>query len=64
MVLQAVTSPKFRRFLNFLVLGLQDYSKEGVIAEGIETEKELEGVKNMDVHLAQGFLLGRPEIMN
>jgi diguanylate cyclase (GGDEF)-like protein/PAS domain S-box-containing protein len=60
-VLQAVASENFRRFLQDLLRAIQNYSKEGIIAEGIETEKELEVVKALGIHLAQGFLLGKPQ---
>jgi EAL domain-containing protein (putative c-di-GMP-specific phosphodiesterase class I) len=62
-VLLAVSSMKFWRFLKDLLLPLRNYSTEGIIAEGIETEKELQVVKGMGIYLAQGFLLGRPEEM-
>lgn len=32
-----------------------------MIAEGVETESELEALRDLDVRLAQGYLLGRPE---
>ena len=57
---QAVTSEKFREFLNFLVQGLRNYAGQGIIAEGIELDEELEVVRSMGVSLAQGFLLDRP----
>jgi len=47
-----------------LVAGLQSYAaKTGcrVIAEGIETEAELDAVRELGVDLGQGYLLGRPE---
>ena len=61
---QAVSSDKFREFLNFLVQGLRNYARRGLIAEGIELDEELEVVKNMGVHLAQGYLIGRPDRMD
>ena len=60
-ILQAGSSDKFRRFLKYLVLALRSYSKHGVIAEGIETTKELEMVRGMRISLVQGYLLGRPQ---
>lgn len=60
-ILQAVSSEQFGKFLRDLVLALRNYSKEGIIAEGIETEKELRIVKEIGGHLVQGFLLGKPE---
>ncbi len=62
-ILDAVSSLKFRKFLNYMILALRNYSKKGIIAEGIETEKELRVVKKMGVHLIQGDLLGKPEIV-
>jgi diguanylate cyclase (GGDEF)-like protein/PAS domain S-box-containing protein len=60
-MLQAVSSEKFRWFLKHLLPALRMYSTEGVIAEGIETEKELRVVKDIGIYLVQGFLLGRPQ---
>jgi EAL domain-containing protein (putative c-di-GMP-specific phosphodiesterase class I)/CheY-like chemotaxis protein len=47
-----------------LVAGLESFaSRTGstLIAEGVETEAELETLKGLRVHLGQGYLLGRPE---
>jgi diguanylate cyclase (GGDEF)-like protein len=67
-ILQAVSSEKFRAFLRDLVLALQNYVTVGIIAEGIETvaerietENELQVVKDLGIYLVQGFLLGKPE---
>ncbi len=60
-ILQAVSSDKFRKFSEDLVHAIRNYSKEGIIAEGIETKKELDVVKDMGIEIAQGFLLGRPQ---
>ena len=67
-ILQAVSSEKFRGFLKDLVLALQNYVTVGIIAEGIETvaerietETELQVVKDLGIYLVQGFLLGKPE---
>lgn len=62
-LLQAVSSPKFRKFLKDLVFALQNYTTRGMIAEGIETEEELAVVREMGVDLVQGFLFGRPEAL-
>lgn len=59
-ILQSVSSLKFREFLKDLILALRNYSPEGIVAEGIETEQELEIVTEMGLNLIQGFLLGRP----
>jgi diguanylate cyclase (GGDEF)-like protein/PAS domain S-box-containing protein len=60
-ILQAVASQKFRSFLKHLLPALQMYSTQGIIAEGIETEKELQVVKDIGIYLIQGFLLGMPQ---
>jgi diguanylate cyclase (GGDEF)-like protein len=63
-ILQAVACEKFRGFLKDLVLTLKNYVTAGFIAEGVETEKELQVVKDMGISYVQGFLLGRPEEIN
>jgi diguanylate cyclase (GGDEF)-like protein/PAS domain S-box-containing protein len=63
-ILQAVSSEKFRSFLNDMVLALRNYARRGVIAEGIETQKELAVMKKMRVHLVQGFLFGKPQVID
>jgi EAL domain-containing protein (putative c-di-GMP-specific phosphodiesterase class I) len=60
-VLQAVSSEKFRRVLKDLLLGLQNCSTDGIIAEGIESAQELEVVKELGIYLVQGYLFGKPE---
>jgi EAL domain-containing protein (putative c-di-GMP-specific phosphodiesterase class I) len=60
-ILQAVSSEKFSEFLKDLLKAIQNYSKEGIIAEGVETEKELKVVKALGIYLVQGFLLGKPQ---
>ena len=45
-------------------MALSDYAKEGVIAEGIENEKELEVVKTMRIQMVQGYLFGKPKTMD
>ncbi|MDD5434936.1 MAG: diguanylate cyclase [Nitrospira sp.] len=59
-ILQAVSSLQFREFLKNMMLAMKNYSAEGIIAEGIETEQELAVVKELGLDLVQGFLLGRP----
>lgn len=60
-ILQAVASEKFRGFIKHLLPALRMYSTEGIIAEGIETEKELRVVKDIGIYSVQGFLLGMPQ---
>lgn len=46
-----------------LVSGIGNFAAESsalVIAEGIETEEELDTVRDLGIHLGQGYLLGRP----
>jgi diguanylate cyclase (GGDEF)-like protein/PAS domain S-box-containing protein len=59
-ILQAVASDDFREFLNHVVLGLRQYSRQGIIAEGIESEEELAVAKQIGIHLVQGYLFGEP----
>ncbi len=59
-IIQATTSREFREFLNVIIPALQNYTKQGVVAEGVETEKELQVVNDLGIHFAQGFLLGKP----
>ena len=60
-MLQAVSSEKFRKLLKPLLQTLRAYATDGIIAEGIEQEKELELVKGMGIYIVQGFLLGKPQ---
>lgn len=62
-ILQAVSSQQFRRFLKELMIALGNYVKIGVIAEGIETEEELQVVKEVGIRFAQGFLFGKPIVL-
>jgi diguanylate cyclase (GGDEF)-like protein len=61
--LQAVSSKKFRNFLKNLLAALQEYVAVGMVAEGIETEEELKVVRDLGIHLAQGYLLGKPKVL-
>jgi diguanylate cyclase (GGDEF)-like protein len=60
-IVQARSSPQFLTFLRDLVLALRNYSKEGIIAEGIETQEELQVVRDLGIGPVQGFLLARPQ---
>lgn len=59
-ILQAVSSLQFREFLKDMIHAMRNYSAEGIIAEGVETEYELSVVREIELDLVQGFLLGRP----
>ena len=46
-----------------MIVGLRHFARSvgcRLIAEGVETEAELEVLRSLDIQLAQGFLLGRP----
>lgn len=60
-MLQSVHSDKFRTFLKELLVAIRNYTREEIIAEGVETEKELRAVKDMNISMVQGFLLGKPK---
>jgi diguanylate cyclase (GGDEF)-like protein/PAS domain S-box-containing protein len=59
-LLQAVSSPQFQEFMVGLVFALSNYSTEGIIIEGVETEQELQIAKATGVFLIQGYLFGKP----
>jgi diguanylate cyclase (GGDEF)-like protein len=60
-IVQAGASRQFLTFLRDLVLALRNYSKEGIIAEGIETPDELQVVRDLGISPVQGYLVGKPE---
>jgi diguanylate cyclase (GGDEF)-like protein len=62
-MLEAGDSPRFGAFMRDLVAAMRNYSQEGIIAEGVETEEELAVVKSLGVDQVQGHLTGRPETM-
>jgi len=59
-ILEATESRQFGGFLKDMVKAMRNYSTDGIIAEGIETEEEFEVVKSMGVDQVQGYLTGRP----
>jgi diguanylate cyclase (GGDEF)-like protein len=59
-ILQSVSSDKFKSFLTDIVLAMRNYSRDGIIAEGVETEAEYQIVKEIGSDHVQGFLLGKP----
>ena len=56
-MLRAVASSEFLLFLRKLVAALQGKTTHQMIAEGIETEIELQRMQEVGIHLVQGFLL-------
>jgi diguanylate cyclase (GGDEF)-like protein len=62
-MLEAGDSPRFGAFMRDLVAAMRNYSQEGIIAEGIETEAEMAVVRKLGVDQVQGHLTGRPEEM-
>lgn len=60
-IIRADASDKFKQFLSDLVKTLRNYTQKGIIAEGIETERELAMVEEIGIHLIQGFLFGKPK---
>ncbi len=60
-MLLSVSSDKLKDFLHHLTAALSKYTSEGIIAEGIEEEQELQRMKEIGIPLGQGYLLGRPE---
>jgi EAL domain-containing protein (putative c-di-GMP-specific phosphodiesterase class I) len=60
-LLQAVSSPQFQEFMVGLVFALSNYSTEGIIIEGVETDQELRIAKATGVFLIQGYLFGKPQ---
>ncbi len=59
-IVEASGSGQFSSFLRDLVNAMRNYSTDGIIAEGVETQEELEAVKKVGVDQVQGFLTGRP----
>jgi EAL domain-containing protein (putative c-di-GMP-specific phosphodiesterase class I) len=47
-----------------MIFGLGHFARKTgclLIAEGIETEREIQVLRSLDVHLGQGYALGKPE---
>ena len=63
-IVQAVSSEQFGNFLKDLVLALRNYSKEGIIAEGIENEKELKVAERIGGFLVQGYFMGKEKYLS
>ncbi len=62
-LLQAVSSQKFRMFSKDLVRAIRNYAAAGIIAEGVETDQELEVVRELGIDLVQGYLFGKPQAL-
>jgi diguanylate cyclase (GGDEF)-like protein len=56
-------SERFSSFMKDLVTAMRHYSREGIIAEGIETEQEFQLARLVGVDQVQGNLTGRPEVL-
>ncbi len=59
-IVEAIGSKQFSRFLGDLVRAMRNFSKDGIIAEGIETEEEFDVAREIGVDQVQGYLTGRP----
>ena len=59
-IVEAAASSQFGGFLRDLVMAMRNYSKDGIIAEGVETEEEYEVVRKLGLDQVQGYLTGRP----
>ena len=47
-----------------MIVGLKHFSEKTgclLIAEGIETDREIAALRSLDIHLGQGYALGRPQ---
>lgn len=47
-----------------MIVGLKHFSQKTgclLIAEGIETDREIAALRSLDIHLGQGYALGRPQ---
>ncbi len=50
-----------------MIAGMRHFARQTgcrLIAEGIETDREIEVLRSLDVHLGQGYALGRPQAVN
>jgi EAL domain-containing protein (putative c-di-GMP-specific phosphodiesterase class I) len=47
-----------------MIVGLRHFTRKTgclLIAEGIETDREIAALRSLDIHLGQGYALGRPQ---
>ena len=50
----------FQAFLKTLLHGVRSYARTGIVAEGVEEERELRFVHEMGISLVQGYFYGEP----
>jgi len=60
-VIRGITSDPLKEAMATALKSLADRSGAMSLAEGIETEEELDRLRKLDVHAGQGYLFGRPE---
>jgi EAL domain-containing protein (putative c-di-GMP-specific phosphodiesterase class I) len=60
-IVHAVNSQSFKHFFQDLLRAVENYVQEEIIAEGIEKQEEMDIVKEMGIHLVQGYLFGKPQ---
>lgn len=60
-ITQGIDSDFKRRALASSLIAFARETGSSVVAEGVETEKELETLRALGVHKVQGYLLGRPQ---
>jgi diguanylate cyclase (GGDEF)-like protein len=59
-LIEAKGSERYSAFLRDMLGAMRNYSEEGIIAEGVETDEELAIVRSLGVDQVQGHLIGRP----
>ena len=59
-IVEAKGSERYSAFLRDMLGAMRNYSEQGIIAEGVETDEELEIVRRLGVDQVQGHLIGRP----
>lgn len=59
-IVEAKGSERYSAFLRDMLGAMRNYSEEGIIAEGVETDEELAIVRKLGVDQVQGHLIGRP----
>ncbi|SBS30566.1 Putative cyclic-di-GMP phosphodiesterase AdrB [Marinomonas aquimarina] len=46
------------------IVAFAESTQSTIVAEGIETDSELNAIRQLNIHLGQGYLLGRPAALN